>query len=168
MITTERTKEIRTKLKKAHGITSRQVSVRTRHGSSINVDINDPEVDIKEVENIAKGYENYQRCHVTGEILGGGNTFVFIDYTNKAKDAAYEAKKEFWDGIADVFVKLEPHSGDRFDGILIMKESEVCGSISLPDAASGLCLRRRRFHIQSEATAGRTIAGAYLEAKGLN
>ena len=168
MISTERTKEIRSKLKKTYGITSRQVSVRTRHGSSINVDINDPEVDIKEVENIAKGYESVDRCEFSGEIFAGGNTFVFVDYTAKAKQAAYENKKVFWDSVAAAFVKLEPHTGDRFDGILVMKESEVCGSVALPDAASGLCLHRLRFHIQSEATAGRTIAGAYLEAKGLN
>ena len=168
MISTERTKEIRTKLKEAHGITSRQVSVRIRHGSSINIDINDPSVDIKEVENIAKGYESVDRCEFSGEILAGGNTFVFVDYTAKAKDAAYEAKKEFWDGVADAYAKLDPHTGDRFDGILVMKENEFCGSVALPDATSGLCLRRLRFHIQSEATAGRTIAGAYLEAKGLN
>jgi len=37
-------------------------------------------IDIKEIEQLAKGYENYECDEVTGEILSGGNTFVFVNY----------------------------------------------------------------------------------------
>lgn len=44
------------------------------------ITIKDLAIDIKEIEQLAKGYESYERDEFTGEILSGGNTFVFVNY----------------------------------------------------------------------------------------
>ncbi len=80
MHTTEKTKEIRQRLKKEFGYTSRQVSVKTRHYSSIDITIKDAGVNYKAVKEIAESHEKIDRCEQTYEILSGGNTFVFVDY----------------------------------------------------------------------------------------
>ncbi len=82
-------KTIRDTLKKVYGITQRQVSIRTHNysmGSSIYVDIHDPAVDIKEVENVANPKEAVRRDE-NNEILSGGNRFVFVKYSDKARAA---------------------------------------------------------------------------------
>ena len=68
---------------KSHGITSRQVSVRSLHGS-IYCTIKDPAVKLATVEEIARPHEHYQRDHATGCILRGGNTFVTVEYADDA------------------------------------------------------------------------------------
>ncbi|WP_436890275.1 hypothetical protein [Mammaliicoccus sciuri] len=70
-------KEIRTELKKELGYTNRQISVKN-NWSSIDVVIKDESVDREAVEKIAYPLEEVDRCEITGEILAGGNTFVFV------------------------------------------------------------------------------------------
>ena len=82
--------EIRKELK-AIGITSRQVSVRS--DSSVNISIKDLAISIEKVKEIAMKYESVSRCHMSGEILSGGNTFVFVDYSWKAEEAAKETEE---------------------------------------------------------------------------
>lgn len=56
-------------------------SIRISVDSSINVKILDPKLPFDQIEQLLKDkYESYQRDEATGEILSGGNTFVFIDY----------------------------------------------------------------------------------------
>ena len=79
-------KRIRTELK-AQGISTKQVSVRTHNysmGSSLNIRIKDPKVLKSLVEKIANESERVSRCEVSGEILSGGNRFVFVDYASEA------------------------------------------------------------------------------------
>ena len=64
---------------KEHGYNNRRVGVRY-DGYAIWVTVKEFEIDIKEIENIANKYENYSIDERTGEILQGGNTFVFVDY----------------------------------------------------------------------------------------
>lgn len=87
--TTEHAAQIRADLK-ARGISSRQVSVRAdlySLGSSIRIKIKDPNISIRLVREIAKSHEHIDRDERTGEILGGGNRFVSVDYAGSAKDA---------------------------------------------------------------------------------
>jgi copper chaperone CopZ len=89
--------EIRGKLKKLYGITSRQVSVRCASfsmGSSLDVTINDPAVDIREVRNVADSKEKISRCEMTGEILSGGNRYLDVRYGKKAAEAFAAANAE--------------------------------------------------------------------------
>ena len=102
--------EIRGKLKKLYGITSRQVSVRAKSfsmGSSLDVTINDPAVDIREVRNVADSKEKIDRCQYTGEILSGGNRYLDVRYGDKAA-AAFAAANA--DAIAKLVAVL-PESG---------------------------------------------------------
>lgn len=63
---------------KEHGYSNRKVGVRY-DGYAIWLTIKDLAIDIKEIEQLAKGYESYERDEFTGEILSGGNTFVFVN-----------------------------------------------------------------------------------------
>lgn len=74
----ERLAAIRQALKE-HGYSNRKVGVRY-DGYAIWLTIKDLAIDIKEIEQLAKGYESYERDEFTGEILSGGNTFVFVNY----------------------------------------------------------------------------------------
>lgn len=75
---TEIAKAIRKELKEKLGYTSRQVSVRCSNGNAIRVEIKDKTIERKAIEDIAYPYEAVDRCEVTGEILAGGNTYVFV------------------------------------------------------------------------------------------
>lgn len=64
---------------KSKGIETK--NIRVSSGSSIEVKLLDPKLDYDQIENYLKDeFESYQRDEATGEILSGGNTFVFIDY----------------------------------------------------------------------------------------
>ena len=74
--------EIRKELKK-NGYSSREISVRKRHAgysSAINVTIKDLTINLKDIKKIVHKFENVGWDERTGEILSGGNTFVFVDY----------------------------------------------------------------------------------------
>ena len=64
---------------KENGI--KEVSVRDNHGH-VNIEIKSNKIDIEKVEEIAGKYESYQRDEATQEILCGGNTFVFVTYSD--------------------------------------------------------------------------------------
>lgn len=78
MTDSERVVAIRQALKE-HGYNNRKVCVRY-DGYAIWLTIKDLAIDIKEIEQLTKGYESYERDEFTGEILSGGNTFVFVNY----------------------------------------------------------------------------------------
>lgn len=84
--TAEHAKEIRATLKAELGATSKDVSVRTSNysmGSSISVVIRSPKFRLADVERIANRHERVSRDS-TGEILSGGNRFVFVEYSDEA------------------------------------------------------------------------------------
>lgn len=86
----EDAKTIRQTLKSLYGWTSRQVSVRAKNysmGSSINVVVKDPAVNLATVERVAVDIaESIRRCGVTGEILSGGNRFVHVRHSHECHD----------------------------------------------------------------------------------
>lgn len=85
MTTTERSAAIRAALKQ-RGISSRDVSIRSDYyagGSSIRIKVKNPNVSTKLVEEIANAHESIRRCEMTGEILSGGNRFVFVEYAHE-------------------------------------------------------------------------------------
>jgi hypothetical protein len=94
MTTAERSAAIRKALKATHGWTSKHVSVVTHEyagGSSIRISIKDPAVPLSAVKAIADGHESVRYDHYSGEILSGGNRFVFVDYHHDAV-LAFRAK----------------------------------------------------------------------------
>lgn len=84
MNTKEKAKQIRKELKEKFPFT--KFSVRCDRGTSINVSwTNFPTK--RAVEEIVSKYEEIDRCEVTGEILSGGNLFVFTrqEWTEEMK-----------------------------------------------------------------------------------
>jgi hypothetical protein len=64
---------------KTQGIETAQIRISV--DSSVNVKLLDPKLPFDRLEQLLKDkYESYQRDEATGEILSGGNTFVFIEY----------------------------------------------------------------------------------------
>lgn len=70
-------KAIRQALKSKLKLTSKDVSVRTSHGS-FRLNILTAEVDAAKVKAIAARFESIRYCEATGYMLSGGNTFVFV------------------------------------------------------------------------------------------
>lgn len=90
MNTKEAAKQLRTELKAA-GYNSRKVSVRAHLyslGSTLRVGIKDASVSLAVVKRIAEKFERVDRSGPQGEIMGGGNRFVSVDYyTAAVRDA---------------------------------------------------------------------------------
>jgi hypothetical protein len=67
-----------------------QLSARHEHysmGSTWHIEIHSPSLSNESItEHVSKtlGLEQYQRCHATGDILSGGNTFVNCSYSARA------------------------------------------------------------------------------------
>ncbi len=70
------------------GYNQRQVSVKEGGGSlswSFDVTVRDPKVNMEAVERAVKNHESVDRCQASGEILSGGNTFIFVRATDEVK-----------------------------------------------------------------------------------
>ncbi len=82
-------KTIRQALKAELNLTSRDVSVTTSGGGTVNVTIKRADIEINPVHAIAIRSENIYRDGF-GEILQGGNTFVFVRHSTKARTERLE------------------------------------------------------------------------------
>lgn len=79
---------IRADLKKA-GYNSRDISVRVSdagYSTRVNVKIKTPAVYLRDVEKQLRKFESIDRDEVTGEVLMGGNVYVFVEYDYNVKD----------------------------------------------------------------------------------
>ena len=75
---------IRATLKTA-GYAPRDISVRVRdcgYSTSANVTIKNPEIRLESVERLLSKFESIDRDYATGEILAGGNCYLFVDYAD--------------------------------------------------------------------------------------
>ena len=87
LTTTEHAAAIRNTLKREHGWTGRQVSIRAEHfsmGSAIDIVVKDPVIPLPVVNAVAEHAECISRDERTGEILGGGNRYVSVKYSHEA------------------------------------------------------------------------------------
>ena len=110
MTTTEHAAAIRTTLKREHGWTGRQVSIRAEYfslGSSIEITVKDPAVPLPVVKAAAQGAEHVRRCEVTGEILGGGNRYVSVRYSHEALQII---GRRYADAVQRAVNQVEPES----------------------------------------------------------
>jgi hypothetical protein len=69
--------DLKKEILNATGLKARDISVRYDGSYHVNVKTIYP---LSEIEEIANKKESYQRDEATGEILCGGNTFVFVKY----------------------------------------------------------------------------------------
>lgn len=84
-------KAIRQQIKTQLGYSSRKVSVRQRQGGlsyCFQVTVKDLDIPLEPIEKIARKFKEVDKCERTGEILGGGNTYVFVEYDWKLKYAS--------------------------------------------------------------------------------
>jgi len=100
MTRTEKAAQLRKELK-AHGWTSRDISVRARsctYSSAIDVVVKRADIDMGKVRELAMEYESISRCEYSGEILSGGNTYVEVR-------RAYELAESMADAIQPACAK---------------------------------------------------------------
>jgi len=97
----EEAQAIRNILKKEFGLSSRDVSVKNQNGglsSAVNVKIKSMKAlpYYKKIKNIGEDFQSYDTDEYTGEILSGGNTYVFVELDSKFSDSIKEIiNKEF-------------------------------------------------------------------------
>lgn len=75
-------KEIKKYLRE-NGIDTKNISVKGSncgYSENFNITIKDINIDIEKVRDLAKTFESYERDERTGEILEGGNTYIFVNY----------------------------------------------------------------------------------------
>lgn len=70
-------KDIRTELKEM-GFNSKKISVRKNDCNVVLVTLKDESIDREKIEQIANKHKDVDYCEKTGEILAGGNTYVFV------------------------------------------------------------------------------------------
>lgn len=145
---TEDAARIRKTLKASNIANARQVSVRAKSysmGSSLDISINDPAVDIKEVRTIAQSSEHVRRCEYTGEILCGGNRHLFVSYSTTAAEAFAAANVEAIAKLME-FPEDEGHGGEvvEIEGrrLCVFKSLQYAGDLELA-TMDDLCGRRR-------------------------
>jgi len=112
----EKAQELRKELK-AIGISNKDVSVRVKpctYSEVMDVKIKNLDVDIRKVQELAMKYEEINRDEFSGEILSGGNDFVFVDYDFQILQE--DSKKYI--SVAEEILKNELKSGE---GITISK-----------------------------------------------
>lgn len=74
---------------KQKGFDTKQISIRKRDAGyswAYNVEIKSPYIDKDKVEKIVKKHQYYETDIKTGEILAGGNTYIFAKYDYNAFD----------------------------------------------------------------------------------
>lgn len=105
---------------KAIGITNKQVSV-TMRGGSVQCWIKDFTIRPETIEAIAKKYEEISYCEASGEILSGGNRFVFVSYHHGAESVATSSDeyKSIFQEVKDITNNIEGNN------LLPFRDSEV-------------------------------------------
>lgn len=89
-------KEIKKYLKE-NGIDTKNINVKCFNGGyseSYNITIKDININIEKVRELVKTFESYERDERTGEILEGGNIYIFVNYdynTLKLANEKYNA-----------------------------------------------------------------------------
>lgn len=147
---------IRTALKKGLKLSNRDVSVKARSGgmsSAVNVSIkNMKALQLKtKIEEIGSKEEYYTRDEATGEILGGGNTFIFteIDYKFR-QELAKKIQVEF-----DKVNKKTPLDDVEHGSIKLFKTFEI-----IKPSNGGFFASLPKKHIHSEIRDIKYISGA--------
>ena len=82
--------KIRHDLKVELNLTARQVSVRSSRGGGVNITIKAAGVSFDAVEEIGRRQESVRRCEHSGDILAGGNIFIFSSWDRRFVGAAAE------------------------------------------------------------------------------
>ena len=113
---------IRTVLKE-HCMKRTDISVRVAGGYStaVYITIKNPKISRREVEKIVAGFEDVERDSRTGEILGGANTYIFVEYAAGVFDEAMKA----WLVTAENAMKEKDEVVRIFNGLYLTRDYEL-------------------------------------------
>ncbi|WP_394524245.1 hypothetical protein ACF0HT_13845 (plasmid) [Staphylococcus xylosus] len=75
---TDIAKDIRAELKEM-GFNSKKISVRKNDCNVVLVTLKDESIDKEQIEQLANKHEDVDYCEKTGEVLAGGNIYVFVN-----------------------------------------------------------------------------------------
>lgn len=134
----EKAQLIRKTLKERFGYNAKQVSVRTvkcTWSYSLEVIVKDFSVDFDAVKEIAEGFKEIHR-DAFGEILGGGNTFVDVSWSDECEKQLVTIAKGILSAleIGDVAewetVRATKHGDDDFEVYRFALGHSVCGELS--------------------------------------
>lgn len=143
----DKAKKIRAALKKI-GLSSRQVSVRCEsagYSDAINITINDIGVDIADVNKIAAPFDAIDRDQRTGEILAGGNTYIFTQYAYTVLEGAKKAVLPLSQRIFAGKEKLDNLT--ICDGVAFAKK-RYAGQVHSADDVADVIVQRRLIDFQ--------------------
>ena len=118
----EKAKELRAILKKEMGVNAKQVSVKSSccgYSDKLDIKIKDLTVNKNKVEELANTFDKVDRCEASGEILQGGNTYVFVEFD---WETVSEAKDEFI-GVANEVI--EKCKSDQDIGFTISTKDDM-------------------------------------------
>lgn len=97
-------REIKSYLKE-NGIDTRKVSIRHEYpgySEIFNITIKDININANKIEELTRHFESYETDERTGEILAGGNTFIYVSYDY---DVIKEANDKYNQNIIDIIEK---------------------------------------------------------------
>ena len=108
-------KEIKKYLKE-NGIDTKNISVKGStcgYSESYEITIKDININIEKVRELLKTFESYETDERTGEILEGGNTYIFVNYDYNTLKLANE---KYNDIVLDIInKKLKEHCKQDID-----------------------------------------------------
>ena len=129
MTNKELSMKIRKSLKKA-GYTQKdiKVSVRSsRYDTAAKITIHNPHIDRHRIEKILRpAYEEIDRDDITGEILQGGNTMLFIEY----EYGIFEEVAREWMATAKGLMQSKAEVTRIFDGLYLL-DPDHCGALEI-------------------------------------
>ena len=129
------TNQIKKELARRAGLSTSQIRIKTtgNYETAYNIKLCSMSYNINELERIAREMlESIDRDERTGEILSGGNSYVFVEYDRAAIDAAYSQNDKILEKFEEK-AKTTPAGclTELFDNLLIMKKSD--GELSIYD-----------------------------------
>ena len=129
MTNKELSMKIRKSLKEA-GYTQKdiKVSVRSsRYDTAAKITIHNPHIDRHRIEKILRpAYEESDRDDITGEILQGGNTMLFIEY----EYGIFEEVAREWMATAKGLMQSKAEVTRIFDGLYLL-DPDHCGALEI-------------------------------------
>lgn len=126
-------KELSTKIRKTlkeSGYTSKDIKVSVRsslYDTVAKITIHNPHINKNEIEKLLlTAYEEIDRDKVTGEILQGGNTMLFIDY----EYGIFEEVALEWMATAKGLMQSKAEVTRIFDGLYLL-DPDHCGALEI-------------------------------------
>ncbi len=125
----EKCAAMRAELKKL-GYNSKQVSVRggyCGYSDRAEITIKDMKADRKAIENVCKKFQSIDYDSASGEILEGGNTYIFVKYDYDTLENAIEEEVNKLDSLMAEIEKEQKHiKKNNSEYVLFKQDDNFC------------------------------------------